>query len=88
MNEILSHTAEFQCKYEKDGSKCRTATEVSDTLESADNAKAASTKYVGEIAVDEAELAAELKESATFKIQTLTRCALSPTASMWCRPWS
>lgn len=71
VNAIMSRTAEFQCRHEKGGAKCRKATGVSDTLDSADSAKAAFTKHVDDIAVDEAELAADLKESITFKIQTL-----------------
>lgn len=70
-NAIVSRTDEFQYKNEKDGSKGRTATEGSDTIDSADKAKAGSTKYVEDIAVDEAELAADLKEAAALKMQTL-----------------
>lgn len=71
VNAILSRTAEFQCKYDVAGSKCRTATVVMDTLDAADNSKAASTKYVDDIVVDELEMAADLKEALPFKVQTL-----------------
>lgn len=71
VNAILSRTAEFQCKYDAAGSKCRSATVFMDTLDAADNSKAASTKYVDDIAVDEVEMAADLKEALLFKVQTL-----------------
>lgn len=71
VSAILSRTSEFQCKYEADASKCRTVMVVMDTLESSDNAKSASTKYVDDVVEDEQDMAKSLKEALTFKIQTL-----------------
>lgn len=71
VSAILSRSTEFRCGYEAEGAQCRSAKEIMDTLESSDNAKSASTKYVDDIAKDEAELAKDVADAVFYKMQAL-----------------
>lgn len=71
MNAILSHTDEFQYKFEACGSQCRMATEMAETMDAAENSTTASLRYADDSVDEEVGIVADVKESLTVKVKSL-----------------